>query len=296
MLSKKKALLIAACFLAPHFIGFLIFLLLPVLETFAISLLDWNMITQPKFVGFKNYVYMLTNDIFFRKAMINTVYYTAGSVIIITVTSLVIALMLNHVKKYSTFFRTMYFVPNVSSLVAVALIWGWMYNSDFGLINNILRVIGISDPPGWLTDIRWSMPAVILMSSWTQIGFFTVIFLAGLQNIPRHVYEAAEIDGGRKLRIFFNITLPLLRPTTFFVLIMVVINSFQVFEQSYVLTKGGPAFSTTTAVMYIYYKAFRDQEMGYASALSWGLFLCIFIVTLAQITVQKRWFYYEGRD
>lgn len=296
MKGKNKQLRAALCFLAPHFIGFFLFLLLPVLETFAISLLDWNMITPPKFVGLRNYVDMLTSDTFFRQSMVNTLYYTAGSVIIITLSSLIIALMLNHGIKYSSLFRTLYFIPNVSSLVAVSLVWGWIYNSDFGLINNVLRAIGVSEPPGWLVDVHWSMPAVIIMSSWTQIGFFTVIFLAGLQSIPKHVYEASEIDGGGRFRVFFSITAPMLSPTTFFVFVMVIINSFQVFEQSYVMTKGGPAFSTTTAVMYIYNKAFKNQEMGYASALSWGLFLCIFVVTVVQLILQKKWVYYESKD
>ncbi len=296
MKARNKQLKTAAGFLAPHFIGFAIFLLIPVLETFGISLFEWNMITPPEFVGLNNYINMLTNDMFFSKAMLNTLYYTAGSVVLILAFSLLTALMLNQGIKLRSMFRTLYFIPNVSSLVAVSLVWAWIYNSDFGLINNILRAIGVADPPKWLADTKWAMPSVIVMSAWTQIGFFTVIFLAGLQGIPKHLFDAAYIDGCGKLKSFIYVTVPMLSPTTFFVLVMVIINSFQVFEQSYVMTKGGPAFSTTTAVMYIYNKAFKNQEMGYASAMSWGLFICIFAVTILQMVFQKKWVYYECKD
>lgn len=296
MHGKNKQLRTAALFLLPHFTGFMIFMLLPVIGTFVISMFEWNLVTPPKFVGIKNYITMLFDDMFFAKAMVNTLYYTVGSVVLILFFSLVTAVMLNQNIKYKSTFRTLYFVPNVSSLVAVSLVWTWIYNSEYGLINNVLRLLGVADLPRWLADTRWSMISVIIMSSWTQVGFFTVIFLAGLQGIPKYLYEASEIDGSSRLRTFFKITLPILSPTTFFVLIMVIINSFQVFEQAYVMTKGGPAFSTTTAVMYIYSKAFKFQEMGYASALSWGLFLCIFIVTVVQLVLQKKWVYYEAKD
>ncbi len=283
----------AAPFLLPHFAGFLLFVLLPVAATLVISLLKWNMVSAPRFVGLRNYWELLTGDPFFGAAMRNTLSYTGGAVLLILFSSLVSALALNRKLPGRGLFRTLYFVPNVSSLVAVSLVWLWLYNSDFGLINNLLRLVGI-EGPRWLSDVHTALPAVIVMSAWTQFGFFTVIFLSGLQGIPRHLYEAAHIDGTNPWQTLTRITLPLLSPTTFFVLVLSVINSFQVFEQTFVMTKGGPAFSTTTAVMYIYQKAFKFQEMGYASAVSWLLFLCIFAVTLAQLLLQKRWVHYES--
>jgi multiple sugar transport system permease protein len=283
----------AAPFLLPHFIGFCLFLLGPVIATFGISLFRWNMVNPPHFVGLGNYGEMFGSDTFFGVAMLNTLYYTCGTVVLIMAASLASALALNRGIRGQSLFRTLYFVPNVSSLVAVSLVWMWIYNSDFGFLNNLLRLIGVQGPR-WLSDTRTAMPAVMLMSAWTQFGFFTVIFLSGLQGIPRALYEAAEIDGTGPLQTLVRITMPLLSPTTFFVLIMSIINSFQVFEQTFVMTKGGPAFSTTTAVMYIYDKAFKFQEMGYASALSWALFLCIFSVTIFQILLQKRWVHYEN--
>jgi multiple sugar transport system permease protein len=282
----------AVGFLIPHMAGFLVFTLLPVLETFLISLFKWNLINAPKFTGLGNYAHMLTRDGFFWQAMGNTAYYTAGSVVLIVAASLGAALLLNQKVRFRSLLRTLYFVPNVSSLVAVSLVWMWIYNSDFGLLNKLLAVFGVVPGPKWLASTTLAMPAVIVMSSWTQIGFFTVIFLAGLQGIPAHLYEAASLDGCRWWTRFTRITLPLLSPTTFFVLVICVINSFQVFEQTFVMTKGGPAFSTTTSVMYIYQQAFKFQEMGYASAVSWGLFICIFAVTVFQVRMQRRWVFY----
>lgn len=283
----------AAPFLLPHFVGFVLFVLGPVAATFLISLLKWNMVNAPHFVGLGNYRELLTEDPFFGASMQNTLSYTGGAVLLILVSSLASALALNRKLPGRGLFRTLYFVPNVSSLVAVSLVWLWLYNSDYGLINNLLRQVGINGPR-WLSDVHTALPSVVVMSAWTQFGFFTVIFLSGLQGIPRHLYEAALIDGTNPWQTLTRITLPLLSPTTFFVLVLSVINSFQVFEQTFVMTKGGPAFSTTTAVMYIYQQAFKFQEMGYASALSWILFLCIFAVTLVQLLLQKRWVHYES--
>jgi multiple sugar transport system permease protein len=291
--SSWQKLKTAAPFLLPHFIGFVLFMLGPVLITFGISLFKWNMVNEAHFVGLKNYRDMLSSDTFFGAAMLNTLYYTAGTVVLILAGSLLSALALNRKIAGRGLFRTLYFVPNVSSLVAVSLVWLWIYNSDFGLLNNLLRLVGVAGPR-WLSDTRTAMPAVMVMSAWTQFGFFTVIFLSGLQGIPRQLYEAAEIDGTNPWQTLTRITLPLLSPTTFFVLILCIINSFQVFEQTFVMTKGGPAFSTTTAVMYIYNTAFKFQQMGYASALSWALFLCIFSVTVVQLVLQKRWVHYES--
>lgn len=293
MRAKTTELRTALLFLAPHLIGFLLFQIFPVFGAIAFSLLDWNLITTPTFIGFENYIELFSGDFFFQRAMLNTVYYTVGTVTIIVVTALIAAVLLNEKVHFRSFFRTMYFVPNVSSLVAVSFVWMWIYNSDYGLLNNVLRMLGAQDPPQWLSDVTLAMPSVMVMSAWTQVGFFTVIFLAGLQNIPNQYYESAVIDGSSRIQSFFRITLPLLSPTTFFVLTLAIINSFQVFEQTFIMTRGGPAFSTTTAVMYIYDQAFQYQEIGYASAVSVVLFAAILAVTLVQVILQKRWVHYD---
>jgi multiple sugar transport system permease protein len=283
----------ALLFLFPHLVGFLLFQVFPVFGAIVFSLLEWNLIVEPEFVGFANYVEALTRDYFFQRAMLNTLYYTVGTVSLIVVASLTAAVLLNERIKFRSFFRTMYFVPNVSSLVAVSFVWMWIYNSDYGLLNNLLRVVGLGVAPQWLSNVQLAMPSVMVMSAWTQVGFFTVIFLAGLQNIPSQYYESALIDGSTRRQSFFRITLPLLSPTTFFVLTLAIINSFQVFEQTFIMTEGGPAFSTTTAVMYIYDQAFQYQEIGYASAVSVLLFIAILVVTLVQVLLQNRWVHYD---
>jgi multiple sugar transport system permease protein len=293
MRAKTSELRTALLFLAPHLIGFLLFQIFPVFGAIAFSLLDWNLITTPTFIGFENYIELFSGDFFFQRAMLNTVYYTVGTVTIIVVTALIAAVLLNERVHFRSFFRTMYFVPNVSSLVAVSFVWMWIYNSDYGLLNNVLRMLGVQNPPQWLSDVTLAMPSVMVMSAWTQVGFFTVIFLAGLQNIPNQYYESAVIDGSSRIQSFFRITLPLLSPTTFFVLTLAIINSFQVFEQTFIMTRGGPAFSTTTAVMYIYDQAFQYQEIGYASAVSVVLFAAILAVTVVQVILQKRWVHYD---
>ncbi len=291
--ARTSELRTALLFLAPHLLGFLLFQIFPVFGAIAFSLLDWNLITTPTFVGLENYFELFSDDYFFQRAMLNTVYYTVGTVTIIVVASLAAAVLLNERVRFRSFFRTMYFVPNVSSLVAVSFVWMWIYNSDYGLLNNVLRMLGAQDPPQWLSDVTLAMPSVMVMSAWTQVGFFTVIFLAGLQNIPNQYYESAVIDGSSRIQSFLRITLPLLSPTTFFVLTLAIINSFQVFEQTFIMTRGGPAFSTTTAVMYIYDQAFQYQEIGYASAVSVVLFAAILAVTIVQVILQKRWVHYD---
>lgn len=289
---RFKQLKTALGFLLPHFTGFFIFTILGIVATFVISFYKWDMITAPHFVGISNYINIFTSDEIARKVFFNTIYYTFFTVTFIMIFSLLAALGLNKGLKGTVIFRTIYFLPAVSSLVAVSLVWMFIYNTDHGLLNELFRAIGVQSPPAWLSDRRWSMPAVIIMSVWGQIGFFMVIFLAGLQDIPKQLYEAAIIDGANSWQIFWKITLPLLSPTTFFVLVMAIINSFQVFEQAFIMTRGGPYFSTTTAVLYIYNTGFKFHEMGYASALAWILFICIFFVTLIQFIVQKRWVNY----
>ncbi len=280
----------ALFFLAPSLVGFLLFTLGPVVASLVLSTTQWDLIGSPHFVGLRNYREILGDAVFGRVA-VNTVAYSGGVVPLLLVVSLVLALALNRQFRGRTLYRTIFFMPVVSSTVAVAMVWRWIY-APFGAINVGLTALGLPAVE-WLTTTQWAMPSVIFMSVWQSMGYSMVIFLAGLQGIPQHLYDAAAVDGATGWRRFRYITLPLLSPTTFFVVVMAVITTFQVFGQVYILTGGGPAFATSTIVYYIYERAFLSLHMGYASALAWVLFAAIFGLTLAQIRLQRRWVTYE---
>jgi multiple sugar transport system permease protein len=287
---RRRDALWALAFLTPSLAGFLVFTLFPVLASLALSATRWDLIGRPSFVALRNYGDVLHDPLFWR-AMANTAYYTGGAVPLVIVASLILALALNEPIWGRTLFRTLLFMPVVSSTVAIAMVWRWIY-APFGVINALLTRLGLP-ALAWLTTPTWAMPAVIVMSAWQSMGYSTVIFLAGLQDIPRHLYDAAAVDGATGLRRFWHITLPMLSPTTFFVLVMAVIRSFQAFGQIYMLTGGGPAYATTTIVMYVYEKAFLSLHMGYASALAWVLFGVVFALTLIQFGFQREWVTYE---
>jgi multiple sugar transport system permease protein len=280
----------ALIFLAPSLAGFLVFTLFPVGASLALSATRWDLIGKPAFVALDNYQDVLRDFLFWR-VMANTAYYTGGAVPLVIVASLALALALNGPIRGRTLFRTLFFMPVVSSTVAVAMVWRWIY-APFGVVNSLLTRLGLP-ALGWLTTPTWAMPAVILMSTWQSVGYSMVIFLAGLQGIPRHLYDAAAVDGATGWRRLWHITLPLLSPTTFFILVMAVIRSFQAFGQVYMLTEGGPAYATSTIVFYIYERAFLALHMGYASALAWVLFGVVFVLTLIQLYLQQRWVTYD---
>lgn len=279
-------------FLFPNIVGFILFSLLPVGATLVISLLNWDLIRSPKFIGIDNYNKLLTDDPLFREILGNTAYYVAGVVPLSVILSLALALAMNNGLKGISLFRAIFFIPVITSSVAVAMLWRWLYNTDYGLINTGLHAIGLPYVP-WLTSTKWAMPAVIIMAVWKSLGYNMVIFLAGLQGISPTLYEAAALDGASGWQRFRDITLPLLGPTTFFILIISVINSFQVFDLTFILTQGGPGIATTTIVMYIYNQAFQYFQMGYAAAIAWVLFIIIFAITVLQVQLQKRWVHYE---
>lgn len=258
-----------------------------------ISLQSWDLLTPPQFVGLKNYTEILFHDAHFRQAVGNTVYFVLGQVPLNVAVSLFLAILLNQKLKGISWFRTAFYTPIVTSTVSVAIVWLWMLNGDFGLINWGLRFMGISRPPNWLVDPFWAKPALILMTVWKNAGYYMVMFLAGLQNIPESLYEAAEVDGAHSWRKFWSITFPLISPTTFLVTILLIVDAFQIFDQVYIITKGGPSGSTETIVYYIYNHGFEWFKMGYASAMAWILFVIIFILTLLQFRLQRKWVHYE---
>jgi len=278
-------------YLAPTIIGLLLFSAGAVIMSFLISFTKWDVINPPKFIGFQNYLIIFQSELFW-KIFGNTFYYVILNVPPSIVIPLIIAVLLNQKLKGINIFRSIYFLPVISSIVAIALVWSWLYNPEFGLINYVLKKFFNIDGPRWLEDENWAMPAMVIMNVWKSMGYNMVLFLAGLQNIPDSLYEVSEIDGASGIKKFFNITLPLISPTTFFVFIITIISSFQVFEQTYILTKGGPANSTLTLSYYIYQNAFLYLRMGYSSALSYILFGIIFIITLLQFKYQKKWVHY----
>lgn len=289
-LSRKEAGW-AVLFLLPNIIGFLLFTALAVVIAFGVALTEWDLLIPPKFIGLANYERLLTRDPVFVKALTNTVYFVLGVVPFDVVCALTLALLLNRPIRGMTIYRAIYFVPVVTSLVAVAIIWQWLYHSEVGLINYFLRAFGITGIE-WLNSTEWAMPAVILMSVWKAFGYYAVIFLAGLQGVPGHLHEAANIDGANSWQRFWKITLPLLSPTLFFVLVISIIQAFQVFAQIFIMTRGGPASATSTIVYYIYNSGFVWYRMGSAAAASWVLFAIIFAITLLQTWWQRRWVHY----
>ncbi|WP_439602834.1 carbohydrate ABC transporter permease [Devosia sp.] len=278
-------------FLAPSLVLFAIFTAIPVISAFFISFTQWNLFNEVTWVGLGNYI-GLAHDEIFAKVLGNTGYFVLVSVPVQIALALACALALNRGLKGQTFFRVVYFLPVVTSTIAAALVWAWLFNSNFGLINAGLSLAGVTDLPKWMGSTRWAMPAIIIVSIWQNLGYAMVLFLAGLQNIGKDVHDAAALDGATGWDRFWHITLPLLSPTTFFVLVISIIGSFQVFELVLVMTKAGPANATNTLVYYIYQNGFQFYQMGYASAAAMVLFLIVLIFTLAQYKLQRRWVHY----
>lgn len=280
----------AIVLLSPNLLGFLVFILGPVIASFCLSFTKWDLLTQIEWIGLRNYQKLFSDQVFWR-VLWNTVYYTIGTVPVGIAISLFLAIALNQRIRGIKLFRAVYFLPVISSTVAVAVVWQWLYNPEFGLINYLLYLVGIEGPK-WLTSITWAMPAVIIMSIWKNLGFNMLLFLAGLQGIPEVYYEAARIDGANWWQQFVKITLPLLSPTTLFVTVMSLINSFQVFDQVYIMTAGGPARSTSVLVHYLYQNAFEYFRMGEASAIAYILFFLVFVITVIQLKRSKSWVVY----
>ncbi|MGF7030742.1 multiple sugar transport system permease protein [Paenibacillus mucilaginosus] len=282
----------AILLLLPNIIGFLAFTLIPVIASFLLSFTSWDMLSPIRWVGFENYAALLKDETFI-KVFWNTIYFAGVSVPVGIVCSLFLAVALDQGIAFKKFYRAAYFLPVVSSMVAVAVVWQFIYNPEYGLLNYALSLIGIKGP-NWLTSTVWAMPAVILTSVWKNVGFNMLIFLAGLQGIADSYYEAADLDGARWHQKFWYVTVPLLSPTTFFVTVMSFIGSFQVFDTVFLMTQGGPARSTSVIVHYLYENAFKYFNMGYASAMAYVLFFMVFLITLFQLWRQKKWGAYGG--
>jgi multiple sugar transport system permease protein len=281
-------------FILPWAVGFLIFVAAAMIASLGLSLLDTDIISYTRFAGLNNYR-ELFRDPLFKKSLLVTSYYTFVSVPLNTVLALFIALALNENLRGQGIWRMIYYLPAVLSGVAVLRLWGWMFHPDLGLINAALEVVGIHPGPRWLYSETWAMPAIILMSLWGA-GSSMLIFLGGLQQIPKELYEAAMIDGAGRVQRFCHVTIPMLTPTIFFSLVIGLIGSYQVFNVSYVLTQGGPNNATLTYVLYLYRKAFIQLRFGYASALAWVLFVIIMVFTALTFRTSRWWVYYEGES
>ncbi len=273
-------------FVLPAIVLFTAFIFLPMIYAFWISLQKWDILRPPTFVGLDNYESLMVDPVF-RASIINTLYYTIGTVPIGIVLSLTLAIFLNRQIRFRYIFRSALFLPVVTSMVAVGLLWRYMFAGEYGVVNYVLTLLGFP-PQNWLVDPMLAMPAVIIASIWRHVGYNMVIFLAGLQGIPEHLYEAAAIDGANRWSSFWRITLPLLRPTTLFVVVMSIINSFRSFELIYVMTGGGPGYDTQVLVLYLYSEAFQLKHMGIASAAAYILFIILMVLTILQMKFFSR--------
>ena len=286
-------------FISPWILGMVLFALGPILASFGLAFTRWNLFTEPEYVGWANFQ-KLAHDPLFYKSVFNTIYYTVFAVPLGLVLALGLAMLVNHRLRGVNFFRTAFFLPNVVAGIAMLLLWKWLFDPNFGLINLFLDWTGLMvvfewvgiGRPQWISSRAGAMPGMIFMSIW-GLGGSMMIFLAGLQNIPRELIEAAELDGAGPWKRFRYVTLPLLTPTIFFLTMVGVIASLQIFNQAYVMTQGGPAHATLFYVLYLFQTAFERFQMGYACAMALVLFIITLIVSLIQLAMGKKWVHYQ---
>lgn len=281
--NKKNTDIPWKAFVLPSFIGCVVFIFLPSVISFLLSFSDWNLLNEIKFVGLKNY-----SDLFqmaqFWQVFVNTIVYALAVTVLGTAIPLVLAAVLNSKIRNKNFYKTSYFLPFITPMIVIAMIWQWIFDPNIGVLNLVLK-----SNIQWLYDVKTAMIALIIVSVWKLVGYNMVIFLSGFSSISEQVYEAADIDGASKVRTFFNITVPLLTPTIFFVLLITTISSFQVFDLIYLMTQGGPENSTNVLVYWLYKNAFEFFNVGKASAIAYVLFVFIFALTVIQWRLRKKW-------
>lgn len=290
-LAHREELLFYLC-ISPWLIGFVLFVLGPMIASLFYSLTQWDLLSQPEFIGFENYARMLARDQLFWQALKVTVIYTAAYVPLELAGGLALAMLMNRPIRGIAGFRAIFFLPSVLSGVAFVVVWMWLLHPTAGLINATLAIFGVQGPR-WLSDPNTALVSLLMMSVW-GLGRTAVIYLAGLKGVPRELYEAGAMDGATHARAFFAITLPMITPTIFFNLILSVIATFQTFTSAFVATDGGPLNSTLFFVLYLYRQAFRFFNMGYASAMAWVLFGIILVFTMLIVRSARSWVYYEA--
>lgn len=283
---------LAAAYLAPGMLGFLIFIVVPLVASLVISLFDWPLFGTPKFVGLENYTRMLAGDPVFWTVLGNTLFFAVCYTVLNLVLAVAVATWLHNLGSWGPFFRVVFFVPVVTPMVANALVWRLMLTDD-GVVNSLLANVGIHGP-SWLGNSQLAMGSLIAMSLWQGIGYNIIVLGAGLNGISPNLLEAARIDGAGAWQRFFRVVLPMLSPSLFFCTVMTIIGSFKVFTQPYLLTLGGPGESTNTIVLYLYRNGFSFDKLGYASALAWALFVIVMLITALQFSQQKRLVNYDN--
>ena len=278
-------------FILPWLLGLVIFIVGPILASFYFSLTDYEVVRPPIFRGLANYQRLLGDDLFWQALKVTTIYVVISTPLGLAL-SFVLALLMNQKVRWISLWRTIYYLPTLVPVIASTMLWLWIFNPEFGLLNTLLRYVGI-DGPLWLGHSQWALPSLILMSLWT-VGGPMLIYLAGLQGIPTDLYEAAEVDGAGAWAKFRAVTIPLMTPVIFFNLVMNMIAAFQVFAQPFIMTGGGPRYATLFYVLYLYQNAFKFFRMGYAAALAWVLFMVILLFTLLVFRSSALWVFYEG--
>lgn len=273
-------------FIAPNFIGFTILIFIPVLSLFYIANTDWSAFGDPVFTGLSNWKRLIGDDLFWV-SLGHTLYYAVVHIPLTLGLAFALAVLLNSKIKGLAFFRSVAFFPYITSIVAAAQVWNMLFDAQSGPINQFIRLFTGGAAPGWLSTTEWAMPAVIIVGTWREVGYFMILLLAGLQTIPTELYEAARVDGANGWQQFWKITVPMMRPTLFFVLVTLSIGSFRVLDLTLVMTEGGPGTSTMVLAQYAYRVAFQEQEFGYSGTISIVLFLLCMIVTIIQFIYNK---------
>lgn len=293
---RRRHIVAGYLYLSPWLIGFVLFWLGPALASFALSFTDYNVISHPNFIGLGNYVKALTQDQLFWPSLLKTAYYAGASVPLGLIGSLLAAMLLNVKVRGTSFFRTLFFMPSLVPIVASTVLWAWLLQPDWGLVNGLLYRIGIQGPR-WFQSPEWAIPGLISLALWTSIGGpRMIIFLAGLQGVPDELKDAASIDGANRWQRFRHVIVPMITPTIFFNLVLGIIGALQVFTAAFVATEGGPAYATWFYALNIYYQAFQYFNMGYAAALSWLFAVLVIVLTWIQIRTSRSWVYYAGGE
>ncbi len=291
MTNAQREAWVALGFLTPNLLGFLLLSLGPVIFSLIISLTNWGGLTVPSFVGVDNYLRLLKDPVFLRSAR-NTLLFTVMFVPLALIAAVSLALLFDRKVRGTAVVRLLCFMPIITDMISVSFIWTWIYHLRFGVLNYALGLVGIP-PQAWLGDARWAMLSLVVLSVWRWAGYYAVIILAALQGVPTALQEAARIDGAGPRQVFTRITLPLITPAIFFVIVNSIISSLQVFEQMFVMTKGGPSDSTISIAMFLYQQGFLFLKMGYASSVAWIMFLGIFVFTFINWLLRRRWVYEE---
>jgi multiple sugar transport system permease protein len=294
-LARRKAIE-GYLYISPFLLGFLIFTAYPLLASFYLSFTSYNIISDPTWIGLENYQRAFTQDPQFWASLGRTLKYAALVVPIGIVCSLLAAVLLNQGFFATSIFRTIFFLPSITPVIASVLIWLWLLQPSIGVVNYLLGLIGVPGPP-WIQSTSWALPSLVILSLWnTAGGSRMIVFLAGLQGVPQELYEAAHIDGANRWQRFLNVTVPMISPTIFFNLVVSVIGALSVFSVAYIGTQGGPAYATYFYVYHLYISAFQFNLMGYASAMAWVFLVIVLALTLSQFSAQKRWVYYAGDE